>query len=435
MGKVYMLLSSIEQVEQVEGLKQRLTVIISAEDIEKSYQSRLKKVTQTVKLPKFRSGKAPSEIVEQRFEKVILQEVASELIKATLKKAVEENHLHIAGMPKIELRQVVRGQPLEYVVNYEIYPEITLNTLEGEKVERLRISVADTDVNNMLKFLRIQYAEWMEVNRAAKFGDRVIIDFEGTLNGKAVEGWSIKEFSLELGSHRMISDVEKGIEGIKPGEAKAIDVTFPTEYSSEELAGKTVICTVKVRKVLEPELPLLDDKFVEKIGVKEGGVEALRTKVKENMEKEVHRYIENRLKITVLNKLVERNPIEVPEALVNAEIEHLQNMTHQQIVSQTGKIKKIKKSELSRKYYLKQAKKRVVLGLLLAEVIRQHNAQTDSTSGKAVSWYSNNRKRLSEAKSVFLENQAITVLLQQLEIEEREVPYEEAVQQAINKGG
>ena len=440
-------MSLIKQIEQIEGLKQRLTVIIPAEDIETSYQSRLRKVTQVVKLPKFRLGKAPSEMVEQRFGKIILQEVASELIKITLKKAVEENHLRIAWMPKIELRKVLRGQPLEYVVNYEVYPKIILNTLEGEKVERLRVRVADKDVNNMLEFLRIQYAEWKEVNREAKFGDRVIIDCKWDLDGKAFNGWGNKEFLLELGSNRMIPGFEEGIKGVKPGETKAIDITFLKEYSSDkELIGKTVTCTIKVHKVLEPELPSLDDKFVENIGIKEGGIEALRTKVKKDMEKEVHRYVENRFKITVLDKLVELNPIEVPEALVNAEIEYLQNMTRRQIASQTGKTNEVKNLELPRESYLKQAKKRVVLGLLLVEVIKQHNVQAENSAqikvqteeiaaaypktGEVASWYSNNRKMPTEVKSVVLKNQVVAVLLNQLEVEEREVPYEVAVQQA-----
>nr|WP_304985790.1 trigger factor [Coxiella-like endosymbiont] len=260
----------MSSIEKVGGLKQRLTVTVPAEDIEKAYQNRLKKVAQTAKLPKFRPGKAPLKNVEQRLGKSILQEVVGELVVDTLRRAVEENHLHIAGKPKVELGQVLRGQLLKYVVNYEIYPEITLNTLEGEKVERLNINVSEKDVDNMLESLRTQSAEWKEADRAAKSGDRVIIDFKGTLDGKAFEGRSAKEFPLELGSHRMIPGFEEGIEGIKTGETKAIDITFPTEYPSEDLAGKAATFMIKLHKVLEPELPTLDDKFVEKLGIKEG---------------------------------------------------------------------------------------------------------------------------------------------------------------------
>lgn len=444
MGKGFM-----SSIEKIGGLKQRLTVTVPAEDIEKAYQSRLKKVTKTAKLPKFRPGKAPLKNVEQRLGKSILQEVAGQLVVDTLRRAVEENHLHIAGKPKVELGQVLRGQPLKYVVNYEIYPEITLNTLEGEKVERLNINVSEKDVGNMLESLLTQSAEWKEADRAAKFGDRVIIDFEGTLDGKAFEGRSAKEFLLELGSHHMIPGFEEGIQGIKPGETKAIDVTFPTEYPSEDLASKAATFMIKLHKVLEPALPTFDDKFVEKLGIKEGGVEVLRAKVKENIQKEVHRYAENNLKMTVLDKLVERNPIEVPEVLVEAEIEHLQNMTRQQIASQMGKTEKAKKLELPREPYLELAKKRVVLGLLLGEVIKQHDIQADSAQIRSrieeiaaayhpkpeevVSWYYN-KKVLAEVESVVLEDQAVAVLLNQLEVEERDVPYEEAVQQAQQQG-
>ncbi|MFW0079815.1 MAG: trigger factor, partial [Coxiella endosymbiont of Haemaphysalis qinghaiensis] len=366
-------------IEKIEGLKQRLTVTVPAEDIEKAYQSRLKKVTRMVKLPKFRPGKAPPKIVEQRFEKAILQEIAGELVETTLRMAVKENHLQVAGMSKVELGKVLRGQPFEYTVNYEVYPEITLKSLEGEKVERLNISVSEKDVDNMLDSLRTQYTEWKEANRAAKSGDQVIINFEGRLNGKTFEGGSAKEFTLKLGSNCMIPGFEEGIEGTKPGETRVIDVIFPTEYPSTELAGKAVNFTVAVYKVLEPELPLMDDKFLEKLGIKGGGVEALRARVKENMEKEVRNYSESNLKMVILDKLLEHNLIEVPKVLVDAEIEHLQNMIRQKIANQTGKTKEAKKLELPRKLYFEQAKKRVVLGLLLIEVIKQHDIQVDST--------------------------------------------------------
>lgn len=438
MGKRFMSL-----IEKIGGLKQRLTVTVPAEDIEKAYQSRLKKVTRMVKLPKFRPGKAPPKIVEQRFEKAILQEIAGELVETTLRMAVKENHLQVAGMSKVELGKVLRGQPFEYTVNYEVYPEITLKSLEGEKVERLNISVSEKDVDNMLDSLRTQYTEWKEANRAAKSGDQVIINFEGRLNGKTFEGGSAKEFTLKLGSNCMIPGFEEGIEGTKPGETRVIDVIFPTEYPSTELAGKAVNFTVAVYKVLEPELPLMDDKFLEKLGIKEGSVEALRARVKENMEKEVRNYSESNLKMAILDKLLEHNLIEVPKVLVDAEIEHLQNMIRQKIANQTGKTKEAKKLELPRKLYFEQAKKRVVLGLLLIEVIKQHDIQVDSTQIKArieeiasvypkpeevVSRYYNNKKKLTEVESLILEDQAIAVLLSQLEVEERDVPYEIVIQ-------
>lgn len=431
----------MSSIEKVGGLKQRLTVTVPAEDIEKAYQVRLKKVTRTAKLPKFRTGKAPLKNVEQRFGKSILQEVANELVVDSLKRAIEENHLNIAGSPKVEMGKILRGRPLQYVVNYEVYPKITLNTLKGEKVERLNILVSEKDVDNMLESLRIQSAEWKAVDQAAKTGSRVVIDFQGTINGKPFEGGDAKEFILELGSRRMVPGFEEGIEGLKPGETKTIRVTFPTEYFNENLAGKVAIFTIKMRKVLEPELPPLNDRFVEKLGIKEGGVDALRVKVKENMEKEIHRYAEINLKMTVLNKLVERNPIEIPEVLIEAEIDHLQKMTRRQIANQTGE--SAKKIELPRESYVDQAKKRVVLGLLLAEVIKQNNIQPDSVEVRSrveqiasayrkpqevVSWYYNNKKMLSDVESVVLEDQAVAVLLSQLEIKERDVSYDEAVQ-------
>ncbi|AAO90277.1 trigger factor [Coxiella burnetii] len=434
----------MSSIEKLGGLKQRLTITVPAEEVDKAYKSRLLKVARTAKIPKFRPGKASPAVVEKLYGKAILQEVGSELIQSSLREAVEEHQLRVAGAPDIKMDKILRGEPFKYVVNFEVYPEITLESLAGETIERTQVEITEEDLDKMLEALRKQYAEWKEMDRPAKADDRVIIDFEGTLDGKPFERGSAKDFQLELGSKRMIAGFEEGIEGMKPGESKALDITFPADYPSEDLAGKAAVFNITLQKVMAPELPVLDEQFAERLGIKEGGLEALRQKVRTNMEKEVHHHMENKLKMAVLDKLIERNPIEVPESLIEAEIDHLQQMTRQQVAMQTHKPDEAKKMELPRDPYREQATKRVKLGLLLAEVVKQHKIKADPEQlrarveevaasyqdpEKVISWYYTNKQMLSEIESVVLEDQAVAQLMSELEVKDQAIPYEEAVKQ------
>ena len=432
-------------IEKLGGLKQRLTITVPAEEVDKAYKSRLLKVARTAKVPKFRPGKASPPVVEKFYGKTILQEVGSELIQSTLREAVEEHQLRVAGAPDIEMNKILRGEPFKYVVNLEVYPEITLQSLAGETIERMRVEITEEDLDKMLEVLRKQYADWKEVDRPAKADDRVIIDFEGTLGGKLFERGSAKDFQLELGSKCMIAGFEEGIEGMKPGESKALDVTFPADYPSEDLAGKAAVFNITLQKVIAPDLPVLDEQqFSQRMGIKEGGLEALRQKIRTNMEKEVHHRMENKLKMAVLDKLIERNPIEVPESLVEAEIDHLQQMTRQQMAMHTHKPEEAKKMELPRDPYREQATKRVKFGLLLAEIVKQHKIKADPEQlrarleevaasyqdpEKVISWYYSNNQMLSEIESVVLEDQAVAQLMSELEVKDQVIPYEEALKQ------
>lgn len=432
-------------LEKLDGLQRRMTVTVPAEQVEKAYKERLQKISKTAKVAGFRPGKVPVNVLEKRFGEDILHEVANELLQINLREAVEEQKLQIAGIPKIEPSKIEKGKPLEFVVNFETYPEVTLQDLTGStSIERHSAEVTDKDVDGMLEELRKQHAEWDEVERAAKEGDRVVIDFEGMIDNKPFERGSAKDFQLELGSKRMIPGFEEGIVGIKPGEERDVDVTFPEEYPSQELAGKKAVFKIKLNKVLGSKLLDLDDELAKKIGF-DKGIQALRDEARKNMEKEIERVLASQLKIRILDKLIEKNPIEVPEALVEAEIDSLQQMTRQQMLSQGQNPDDVKKLELPRDPYVEQAKKRVVLGLLLGEVIKQHEIKVDPDQVRAkveeiaslyqkpeevVSWYYNNKRMLSEIESVVLEDQAVAKLLEQLEIKEKSLSYEDALKRS-----
>lgn len=431
------------KIENLEGLRRRLVVEISAEEIEKAYQERLKKIAKTTKLPGFRPGKADPKILEKRYGKEILQEVGNELMQSNVRNAIIEEKVQIAGTPQVEPFEAERNKTLKIVVNYETYPEIELKDMKGVQVERVTAEIMKEDVDKVLEGLRQQNAHWKEVDRPAKEHDRVIVDFEGTIDGEPFEQNAAKDFQMELGAKRMIPGFEEGVEGMKPGEERDINVTFPKEYPSQDLAGKEAVFKIKVHKVLESELPELDDAFAEKLGFKEGGLDKLKAEVRKSMERELDRALSARLKMEVLDKLVELNPIEVPEALVSTEIDHLQQLTRQQLAQSQSK-EQADNVELPREPYIEQAKKRVILGLLLGEVIKQQAIKADPDQVRAkveeiastyqkpeevVAWYYNNKRMLSEVESAVLEDQTVAKLLEQLEVNEKKISYEEAVSQ------
>ena len=431
-------------VEVLEGLKRRLVVTIPAEEVEKAYQERLKKVAKTANISGFRPGKVPLNILEKRFGKEMLHEVANELVQSTFRDAIVEHKLQIAGNPHVDAPEIVAAKPLEFIVTFETYPEVELKDLEGNSVEKLKAEVTEDDVNKMLGEMQKQQAEWNDVDRAAKTGDRAVVDFEGSINGEPFDRGDAKDFQIELGSNRMIPGFEEGIVGAKPGETRDVKVTFPKDYPSEELADKEAVFKITVHKVIESQLPELTDELAKKVGF-EKGLEALRVEVRQSMEKEVGRVLEGQLKNSILDKLIETNPLEVPTALIEAEIDHLQQMTRQQMASQYESPEEAKKVELPREPYEEQAKKRVILGLLLGEVIKQHEIKADSEKVRTkieeiastyqkpeeiISWYYNNKRMLSEVESVVLENEACYKLLEQLEIKESAISYEEAMKQA-----
>lgn len=428
-------------LEKLDGLQRRLTVTIPAEQIEEAYAERLKKITKTAKISGFRPGKVPVNVLEKRYSKDILHEVANELMQSNLRDAVQENKLEIAGLPKIEPPKIEKNKPLTFVVSFETYPNIDLKDLKGTSVERCVAKVTDKDVDGMLEQLRKQHAEWHEVNRAAQEGDRVVVDFEGSIDDKPFERGNAKDFQLELGSKRMIAGFEEGIVGAKADEERDVTVSFPKDYPAEELAGKKALFKIKVHKIMAAKLPPLDDALAKKTGF-EKGIQALSAEARKSMEQEIERVLASQLKVRILDKLIEMNPIDVPQALVETEIDHLQKMTREQMASQGQSPEEVKKLELPREPYVEQAKKRVQLGLLLGEVIKQHEIKVNPDQVRAkveeiatayqkpeevVSWYYNNKRMLSEIESVVLEDQAVAKLQEQLEVEDKQLSYEEAL--------
>lgn len=442
----------IATIENLEGLERRMHITVPPEQVQTKYQERLNKLSKTVKLDGFRPGKVPLSVVEQRFGSDILSEACWELVESSFQEALKEKAIHLAGRPHhVEPNPFLKNQALEYKITFEVFPEIHLKDLSGVSIEKPVSSITDADLDKTLEKIRAQQAEWKTAERPSKEGDSLMIDFEGFLDGVAFEGGKAADFQLELGAKKMIPGFEEPLVGAKAGDEKTIQVTFPEDYQAQHLAAKAVEFKIKVHKVLERHLPELNDALVEKMGLKEGGVLKLREQVQKGMNSELKQALSNRLKTLVLEKLLELNPMALPKAAVDDEIKHLQNAAVHRMMRESGMPHaddhghpehKHPNIELPRELFLKQAERRVSLGLLLSEVIKQAGIKQDpervrtkitemaevyQQPQQVIDWYYRNPQLLSEVESAVLEEMAIQHLLEKAKVSDKTLSFDEVV--------
>ncbi|MBH9305403.1 trigger factor [Pseudomonas aeruginosa] len=426
-------------VESTSALERRMTVGVPAERIETEVNKRLQQTARRAKIPGFRPGKVPMSVIRQRYEASARQEAMGDLIQETFYEAVVEQKLNPAGSPSVEPKSFEKGKDLEYIATFEGFPEFTVSGLEDIKVERLQAEVSDADVDNMLDVLRKQNTRFEVVERAAQNDDQLNIDFVGKIDGEAFAGGSAKGTLLVLGSGRMIAGFEEGLVGAKAGEERVLNLTFPEDYQNLDLANKAAEFTVTVNSVAEPKLPELNEEFFALFGVKETGLDGFRAEVQKNMERELRQAIKSKVKNQVMEGLLQANPIEVPTALIGNEV----NRLRVQAVQQFGG--NIKPDQLPAELFEEQAKRRVVLGLIVAEVVKQHELKADEgrvremieemasayqEPEQVVAWYFKNEPQLNEVRSVVLEEQVVDTVLQKATVTDKQVSYEEAVKPA-----
>ena len=426
-------------VETTSALERRMTVGVPVERVETEVNKRLQQTARRAKIPGFRPGKVPMSIIRQRYEDSARQEALGDLIQETFYEAVVQQKLNPAGAPSVEPKVFEKGQVLEYVATFEVFPEFQVAGFEGIAVERLQAEVGDADVDNMLEILRKQNTRFEAVERDARGDDQVNIDFVGKVDGEAFAGGSAKGTLLVLGSGRMIPGFEDGLLGAKAGEDRVLNVTFPEDYQNLDLAGKAAEFAVTVNAVAEPKLPELNEEFFALFGVKEGGIDGFRAEVRKNMERELRQAIKTKVKNQVMEGLLATNPIEAPKALIGNEV----NRLRVQAVQQFGG--NIKPEQLPAELFEEQAKRRVLLGLVVAEVVKQFEIKPDEERVRqlieemasayqepeqVVAWYYKNPQQLDEVRSVVLEEQVVDTVLQKANVTDKQVSYEDAVKPA-----
>ena len=426
-------------VETTQGLGRRVTITVAADSIEKAVKSELVKAAKNVRIDGFRKGHVPMNIVEQRYGASVRQDVLGDLMQRNFVDAIIKEKINPAGAPNYVPGQYKEGEDFTYSVEFEVYPEVELKDLESIEVEKPVVEVNDADVDTMLETLRKQQATWKETDAAATAEDRATLDFTGSIDGEVFEGGKATDFVLAMGQGRMIPGFEEGVIGHKAGEEFTIDVNFPEDYHAENLKGKSAKFDIVLKKVEVRELPELTEEFIKRFGVADGSVAGLRAEVRKNMERELKGAVRNRVKTQAIDGLVSANEIDVPAALVEGEIDVLRRQAAQRF---GGNEKQA--AELPRELFEEQAKRRVVVGLLLGEVISQHELKADEDRVKAlieemasayedpqevIEFYSKNKELMNNMRNVALEEQAVETLLAKAKVTEKPTTFSELMNQ------
>ncbi|THB84186.1 trigger factor [Pantoea allii] len=426
-------------VETTQGLGRRITITVAADSIESAVKKELVDVARKVRIDGFRKGKVPMNIVAQRYGASVRQDVLGELMTRNFVDAIIKEKINPAGAPNYVPGEYKEGQDFTYAVEFEVYPEVELKGLENIEVEKPVVEVTDADVDTMLDTLRKQQANWIESDAAAGPEDRATIDFNGSVDGEEFEGGKASDFVLAMGQGRMIPGFEEGVVGHKAGETFTIDVKFPDDYHAETLKGKDAKFEIVLKKVETRELPELTEEFIKRFGVEDGSVAGLRTEVRKNMDRELKGAIRNRIKTQAIDGLVEANEIDVPAALVDSEIDVLRRQAAQRFGGNEQQA-----LELPRELFEEQAKRRVVVGLLLGEVIRTHELKADEARvntmieemasayedpQEVIEFYSKNNELMNNMRNVALEEQAVEAVLAKAKVTEKETNFQDLMNQ------
>ncbi|HGM5995398.1 trigger factor [Serratia sp. 22278] len=426
-------------VETTQGLGRRLSITVPADTIKQAVKKELINAAKSVRIDGFRKGKVPMNIVEQRYGASVRQDVLGEAMQRSFVDAIIKEKINPAGAPNYVPGEYKEGDDFTFAVEFEVYPEVELKGLENIEVEKPVVEVNDEDVDAMLDTLRKQQATWKETDRAAEAEDRVTVDFTGSIDGEEFEGGKASDFVLAMGQGRMIPGFEEGLVGHKAGEEFSIDVNFPEDYHAENLKGKAAKFAIVLKKVEERELPELTEEFIKRFGVADGSVAGLRTEVRKNMERELKGAVRNRIKSQAIDGLVSANEIDVPAALIDGEIDVLRRQAAQRF---GGNEKQA--LELPRELFEEQAKRRVVVGLLLGEVISTNDLKADEDRVKTlieemasayedpsevIEFYSKNKELMNNMRNVALEEQAVEALLAKAKVTEKATTFSELMNQ------
>ncbi|MFQ1021885.1 trigger factor [Avibacterium paragallinarum] len=424
-------------IETTQGLERRVTITVPAETVDQAVREELKRVAKNARVDGFRKGKVPPHIIEKRFGASVRQDVLGDLLQKHFFNVLVDSKVNLAGRPSFNVEQFEAGKDLVFTATFEVYPEVELKGLDQIKVEKPVVEISEADIDKMVDVLRKQQATWEETQEPAKADDRVTIDFVGSVDGEEFEGGKATDFVLAMGQGRMIPGFEEGIVGHKAGEQFDIDVTFPEEYHAENLKGKAAKFAITLKKVEVMVLPELTDEFVEKFGPNTKTVADLRAEIAKNMQRELKNALTARVKNQVIEGLIEQNPIDVPAAAVEQEIEVLRQQAAQRFGGNAQQA-----AQLPRELFEEQAKRRVQVGLLLSEVIASNELKADEARADAmiqdiasayeqpaevVEYYKNNKELMNNIRNAVLEEQAVDAVLAKAQVSEKAASFDEVM--------
>jgi trigger factor len=431
-------------LETLGQLERRLNVAVPRAQIEGEVEKRLARLAKTIKLPGFRPGKVPMKMVVQQYGPQVRTDVISDAVQSGFNDAVREQNLRVAGNPRIEAKPAADPVPdaMEFSATFEVYPEVKLGDLATLTIERPQVEVTPADVDRTLDVLCRQRAEFEPVARAAQAGDRVVVDFSGTIDGVEFPGGQAKDFPITLGEGRMLPDFEAALAGVSTGDTRNFPLVFPADYHGKEVAGKQAQFALTVKEVSAPRLPAIDEKFATAFGIKSGSVADLRAEIEANLKLELKRKVESVLKEQALKGLRASTTLTLPKSLVEQETWELAKRMSGNLQQQGMKAEDIK---LTPQMFTPQAEERVALGLILAEIVRTKNlqaqpdqvrslvqdvAQTYEQPDAVVRWHYEKPERLAEFEALAVERNVVDWVLGQTKVVDKPTTFQALMEPA-----
>ena len=427
-------------VETLEKLERKVIVSLSWLDINEATDKELKKAQRRVKIDGFRPGKAPLKMVAQMYGAGIQNDVLNDLAQQAFNKVAQEQNLRIAAVTKIEpVEGEESADALKVAFTYETFPEIKIGDLSALNIEKVSAEVGDKEVDDTVEILRKQRTRYNRVERAAQNGDRVIIDFEGKIDGEPFAGGSSKNYPFLLGNSEMLPEFEAGVLGLKEGESKDVEVNFPEDYHGKEVAGKTAVFTITVHNVAEPVLPEVDADFVKAFGIADGDVAKMREEIKKNVAREVKRRVDARNTDAVMNALRKAHSFDLPQAFVKDEAQRLADEMKQNFAQQGLDASNF---DLPADMFTERAEQRVALGLLLPALVEEFKLQATDEQVKAIiadvadsyedpqevmDWYFEDRSRLAGPTNLAVEANVVDYVLGKANVTEKALSFEEVM--------
>ncbi|MDL1860093.1 trigger factor [Betaproteobacteria bacterium PRO7] len=426
-----------QNIETLGALERRVDLTVPASEIEKEVSARLNRLSRTVRMPGFRPGKVPLKMVAASYGAQVQAEVLNDKIGQAFSAIVSASKLRVAGMPRVEPKTGAEGGDVAFSATFEVYPEIRIGDLSAVEVRRAVCPVGDAEIDETIAIMRKQRATYHAVERGAADGDRVIVDYRGSLDGTPFEGGTATHFPFTVGEGRMLPEFEAAVRGMKADESKTFPLTFPADYRAPELAGRTVQFDVTVKKVEEPKLPAVDAEFAKSLGVADGDLAKMRDEIRANLEREVGVRLKSRTKESVMNALLASTSFEVPKTLVREDQQRLAEMARADLAARGVQAKD---APIPVELFAAQAERRVRLGLLLAELVRSENlqarqdqirkaiediAQSYERPAEVIQWYLGNRERVAEIESVVLEDNVVQWVLQRARVVDAPVAFNE----------
>ncbi len=419
------------------SLERRLDLAVALADIEREVGQQLKRIAKTAKMAGFRPGKVPMKMVAQMYGAQAHSDALGAAIEKTFGEVVRAQRLRIAGQPRVEPKAASAEGQMEFTAIFEVFPEFAIAEMSGKSIEKPALTLGDAEVDKTIEALRKQRVSYVPAGRAAEQGDRLIIDFTGRRDGEEFEGGKAVDYPMFVGGGMMLPDFEAALTGVTAGEEKTFDVKFPEDYHVKDLAGGTVQFSIVVKAVEMPKLPEVDADFARALGIADGDLDKMRAEVRANLEREVNKRLKNRIKEQAMNLLLEANPIDVPQAMVQAEAEQMAEGALNDLKSRNPQMKHM---PVEASWFTEQAMRRVKLGLIVAELVKAKDlhvkpeqvravvdefAATFEDPQEVVRWYYSQPQQLAQAEALAMENNVVEWVLGNAQVTEKPVAFDE----------